>query len=216
MAAPTISLAILGAVLLVCLHGGCRDGQRSAAISRAGQEHTVQQQQAYDQWRTAAHQVTCALYGLHAESLVQNRDVGQVTLLEALAAIDQMERCVPPYANWRYWCMTTRCGRATTRMPMPSRSVYARRRSKQPRQGVYSSWRKHRMARMRGLPRDDLLRQHAGAVMAMLDLVGQIPPELLPRDVGAYSALIMALNTLRGAPPNGQHAIILAMRNLGW
>jgi hypothetical protein len=92
MAAPTISLAILGAVLLVCLHGGCRDGQRSAAISRAGQEHTVQQQQAYDQWRTAAHQVTCALYGLHAESLVQNRDVGQVTLLEALAAIDKMEQ----------------------------------------------------------------------------------------------------------------------------
>ena len=40
----------------------------------------------------AAQQVTCALYGLHAESLVQHRDVGQVTLLEALAAIDQMEQ----------------------------------------------------------------------------------------------------------------------------
>jgi hypothetical protein len=36
--------------------------------------------------------VTCALYGLHAESLVQHREVGQVTLLEALAAIDQMEQ----------------------------------------------------------------------------------------------------------------------------
>src|SRR4029453_15469519 len=91
MAAPTISLAVLGAVLLVCLQGGCRAGQRPAAISRAGQEHTVQQQHAYDQWRTVAHQVTCALYGLHAESLVQNRDVGQVTLLEALAAIEKME-----------------------------------------------------------------------------------------------------------------------------
>jgi hypothetical protein len=56
------------------------------------------------------------------------------------------------------------------------------------------------MARMRGLPLDDLLRQHAGAVMAMLDLVGQIPQELLPRDAGAYSALLMALNILRGAP----------------
>ena len=92
MTAPTISLAVLGAVLLVCLQGGCRAGQHPTAISRAGQEHTVQQQHAYDQWRTAAHQVTCALYGLHAESLVQNRDVGQVTLLEALAAIDQMEQ----------------------------------------------------------------------------------------------------------------------------
>ena len=92
MAAPTISLAVLGAVLLVCVQGGCRAGQRPAAISRTGQEHTVQQQHAYDQWRTAAHQVTCALYGLHAESLVQNRDVGQVTLLEALAAIDKMEQ----------------------------------------------------------------------------------------------------------------------------
>jgi hypothetical protein len=92
MAAPTISLAVLGAVLLVCLQGGCRAGQPPTAISRARQEHTVQQQHAYDQWRTAAHQVTCALYGLHAESLVQNRDVGQVTLLEALAAIDKMEQ----------------------------------------------------------------------------------------------------------------------------
>jgi len=92
MAAPTISLAVLGAVLLVCLQGGCGAGQHPTAISRARQEHTVQQQHAYDQWRTAAHQVTCALYGLHAESLVQNRDVGQVTLLEALAAIDKMEQ----------------------------------------------------------------------------------------------------------------------------
>jgi hypothetical protein len=42
-------------------------------------------------------------------------------------------------------------------------------------------------------------RHHAGAVMAILDLVGQIPQELLPRDAGAYSTLIMALNTPRGA-----------------
>ena len=82
MAAPTIALTVLGAVLLVGVQGGCR----------VGPEPTVQQHYAYDQWRTAAHQVTCALYGLHAESLVQNRDVGQVTLLEALAAIDQMEQ----------------------------------------------------------------------------------------------------------------------------
>jgi len=92
MAAPTIALAALGAVLLGCLQGGCHVGQRPAAISRAGQEHTVQQQHAYEQWRIAAHQVTCALFGLHAESLVQNRDVGQVTLLEALASIDKMEQ----------------------------------------------------------------------------------------------------------------------------
>jgi hypothetical protein len=92
MAAPTISLAVLGAVLLGCVQGGCRAGQRPAAISRAGPEPTVQQQHAYDQWRTAAHQVTCALHGLHAESLVQHREVGQVTLLEALAAIDKMEQ----------------------------------------------------------------------------------------------------------------------------
>ena len=90
MAAPTISLAVLGAVLLACVLGGCRAAPRPAA--RAAPAPSVQQQQAYDAWRTAAHQVTCALYGLHAESLVQHRDVGQVTLLEALAAIDTLEQ----------------------------------------------------------------------------------------------------------------------------
>ena len=92
MAAPTLSLAVLGAVLLACVLGGCRAAPRPAALARAAPEPPVQQQQAYDAWRTAAHQVTCALYGLHAESLVQHREVGQVTLLEALTAIDKMEQ----------------------------------------------------------------------------------------------------------------------------
>jgi hypothetical protein len=82
MAAPTILLAVLGAVLLACVQGGCRAAPRPAARTRAAPEPPVQQQQAYDAWRTAAHQVTCALYGLHAERLVQHREVGQVTLLE--------------------------------------------------------------------------------------------------------------------------------------
>ena len=92
MVAPTIALAMLGVGLLVCVQGGCRAGQRPATVARAGHESPVQPQHADDQWRMAAQQVTCALYGLHAESLVQHRDVGQVTLLEALAAIDQMEQ----------------------------------------------------------------------------------------------------------------------------
>jgi hypothetical protein len=92
MAAPTISLAVLGVGLLVCVQGGCRAGPHPATMSRAGQESPLQQQHVDDPWRMAAQQVTCALYGLHAESLVQHRDVGQVTLLEALAAIDQMEQ----------------------------------------------------------------------------------------------------------------------------
>jgi len=91
MAAPTIALAVLGAVLLACVQGGCRAAP-GRPRARAAPEPPVQHQQAYDAWRTAAHQVTCALYGLHAESLVQHREVGQVTLLEALAAIDQMEQ----------------------------------------------------------------------------------------------------------------------------
>ena len=89
MAAPTMALAVLGVGLLVCVQGGCRAGPHPAPMARAGQASPVQQQHADDQWRMAAQQVTCALYGLHAESLVQHRDVGQVTLLEALAAIDQ-------------------------------------------------------------------------------------------------------------------------------
>jgi len=108
MAAPTISLAVLGVGLLVCVQGGCRAGQRPATISRAGQESPVQQQHAYDQWRIAAQQVTCALYGLHAESLVQHRDVGQVTLLEALAAIDQMEQHDHDNAQTRALCAALR------------------------------------------------------------------------------------------------------------
>jgi len=92
MAAPTMALAVLGVGLLVCVQGGCRAGPHPAPMARAGQASPVQQQHADDQWRMAAQQVTCALYGLHAESLVQHRDVGQVTLLEALAAIDQMEQ----------------------------------------------------------------------------------------------------------------------------
>jgi len=92
MAAPTISLAVLGVGLLVCMQGGCRAGQRPAPMSRAGQASPVQQQHAYDQWRMTAQQVICALYGLHAERLVQYRDVGQVTLLEALATLDKMEQ----------------------------------------------------------------------------------------------------------------------------
>jgi hypothetical protein len=99
MAVPTIALAVLGAVLLVGGQGGCRAGQRPAAISRAGHEPPVQQPPADDPWRTAAHQVPCALYGLHAESLVQHREVGQVTLLEALAAIDTMEGHVPGHCG---------------------------------------------------------------------------------------------------------------------
>jgi hypothetical protein len=91
MAAPTLSLAVLGVVCLLGV-GGCRAGPRPAARARAGPEPTVQPHPAEDAWRTAAHQVTCALYGLHAESLVQHRDVGQVTLLEALAAIDTLEQ----------------------------------------------------------------------------------------------------------------------------
>src|SRR5262245_56300051 len=92
MAAPTIALVVLGVVLLGCVQGGCRAGPRQAASSRAGPEPPVQPHHASDPWRTAVHQVTCALYGLHAESLVQHREVGQVTLLEALAAIDKMEQ----------------------------------------------------------------------------------------------------------------------------
>ena len=92
MAAPTIALAVLGVGLLVCVQEGCRAGPHPAPMARAGQASPVQPQHAEDQWRMAAQQVTCALYGLHAESLVQHRDVGQVTLLETLAAIDQMEQ----------------------------------------------------------------------------------------------------------------------------
>ena len=92
MAAPTIALAVLGMGLLVGVQGGCRAGPRPAPLARAGPASPVQPPHAEDQGRMAAQQVTCALYGLHAESLVQHRDVGQVTLLEALAAIDQMEQ----------------------------------------------------------------------------------------------------------------------------
>jgi hypothetical protein len=92
MTVPMIALVVLGVVLLGGVLGGCRAGPRSAASARAGPAPPVQQHPADDPWRTAAHQVTCALYGLHAESLVQHREVGQVTLLEALAAIDQMEQ----------------------------------------------------------------------------------------------------------------------------
>ena len=108
MAAPTIALAVLGAVLLVGVQGGCHAGPRPTANSRAGPEPTVQQHHAYDQWRTAAHQVTCALYGLHAESLVQHREVGQVTLLEALAAIDKMEQQDLANPQTRALCATLR------------------------------------------------------------------------------------------------------------
>src|SRR5262245_3355671 len=108
MAAPTIVRTVLGAILLLCMQGGCHTGQRPAALSRAGQGQTVQQQQVYEQWRTAAHQVTCALYGLHAESLVQHRDVGQVTLFEALAAIDQMEQHDHDNAQKRALCAALR------------------------------------------------------------------------------------------------------------
>ena len=89
-----------------------------------------------------AHQVTCALYGLHAESLVQHREVGQVTLLEALAAIDKMEQQDLANPQTRALGATlrklallvyeSRSGRATTRMSMPSRNVYARRRNSSP------------------------------------------------------------------------------------
>jgi|RhiMetdeSRZDD1v2_1073273.scaffolds.fasta_scaffold1341972_1 outer membrane protein assembly factor BamD (BamD/ComL family) len=108
MAAPTISLAVLGAVLLACVQGGCRAVPRPAARARAEHEPPVQQQQAYDAWRTAAHQVTCALYGLHAERLVQHREVGQVTLLEALARIDQMEQHDRDNPQTRALCATLR------------------------------------------------------------------------------------------------------------
>ena len=108
MAAPTISLAVLGAVLLACVQGGCRARQRPATMSRAGQESPVQQQHADDQWRMAAQQVICALYGLHAESLVQYRDVEQVTLLEALATIDQMEQHDHDNPQTRALCATLR------------------------------------------------------------------------------------------------------------
>jgi hypothetical protein len=91
-AAPTLVLAVLGVGLLVGVQGGCRAGQRPAPIARPGPASPGPQHPADEQWRLAAQQVTCALYGLHAESLVQHRDVGQVTLLEALAAIDQMEQ----------------------------------------------------------------------------------------------------------------------------
>ena len=108
MAAPTISLAVLGVGLLVCVQGGCRAGPHPAPMARAGQASPVQQQHADDQWRMAAQQVTCALYGLHAESLVQHRDVGQVTLLEALAAIDQMEQHDHDNAQTRALCAALR------------------------------------------------------------------------------------------------------------
>jgi hypothetical protein len=57
MAAPTISLAVLGAVLLACVQGGWCAAPHPAARARAEHESSVQQQQAYDAWRTAAHQV---------------------------------------------------------------------------------------------------------------------------------------------------------------
>jgi|RhiMetdeSRZDD1v2_1073273.scaffolds.fasta_scaffold44086_1 hypothetical protein len=108
MAAPTMALAVLGVGLLVCVQGGCRAGPHPAPMARAGQASPVQQQHADDQWRMAAQQVTCALYGLHAESLVQHRDVGQVTLLEALAAIDQMEQHDHDNAQTRALCAALR------------------------------------------------------------------------------------------------------------
>ena len=108
MAAPTMALAVLGVGLLVCVQGGCRAGPHPAPMARAGQASPVQQQHADDQWRMAAQQVTCALYGLHAESLVQHRDVGQVTLLEALATIDQMEQHDHDNPQTRALCATLR------------------------------------------------------------------------------------------------------------
>src|SRR5262249_12652713 len=93
MTAPSIALAVLGVGLLMCVQGGCRRaGPRPAPMAGAGQAAPVQQQPADDPWRRAGQQVTCALYGLHAASLVEHRDRGQVTLLEALAAIDKMEQ----------------------------------------------------------------------------------------------------------------------------
>jgi hypothetical protein len=108
MAALMTALAVLGAVLLAGVQGGCRAGPPPAALAPVGHEPTVQYHQAYDAWRTAAHQVTCALYGLHAERLVQHRDVGQVTLLEALARIDQMEQHDRDNPQTRALCATLR------------------------------------------------------------------------------------------------------------
>jgi hypothetical protein len=61
MAALMTALAVLGAVLLAGVQGGCRAGPPPAALAPVGHEPTVQYHQAYDAWRTAAHQVTCAL-----------------------------------------------------------------------------------------------------------------------------------------------------------
>jgi len=108
MAAPTIVLAMLGVGLLMCVQGGCRAGQRPAPMARAGPASPGQQQDADAQWRLAAQQVTCALYGLHAASLVEHRDVGQVTLLEALEAIDQMEQHDHDNPQTRALCATLR------------------------------------------------------------------------------------------------------------
>src|SRR4030095_5315892 len=47
MAAPTISLAVLGAVLLACVQGGWCAAPHPAARARAEHESSVQQQQAY-------------------------------------------------------------------------------------------------------------------------------------------------------------------------
>lgn len=72
--------------------------------------------------------------------------------------------------------------------------------------------------RLRAIARDDM-----HAVMALLDLVDQIPQELMPIDMGEYSALVIGLNTLRSAvaqwptrdvvidrvPGHHQHVILL-------
>ena len=98
MAVPTIALAVLGAMLLAGVQGGCR----------AAPAPPVPPPQASEAWRTAAHQVICALYGLHAERLVQYREAGQVTLLEALARIDHLEQHERDNPQTRALCATLR------------------------------------------------------------------------------------------------------------